>query len=36
MEIVILIVVYIIGVITGLYASSQIEKDIDHRIDKDE
>jgi ABC-type dipeptide/oligopeptide/nickel transport system permease component len=28
------IVIYFIGIITGVYAASQIEKDIDKRIKK--
>jgi len=28
------LVIYMVGVVTGLYAASQIEKDIDKRITK--
>jgi|8_EtaG_2_1085327.scaffolds.fasta_scaffold80401_3 hypothetical protein len=34
MEIVAAIAIYIAGVVTGLYAASQIEKDINKRIKK--
>ncbi len=33
MEIVVFVVVYILGIATGMYAASQIEEDIDKRIE---
>jgi hypothetical protein len=34
MEIIAFISIYIVGIVTGMYASSQLEKDIDKRTKK--
>ena len=34
MEIIAAIVIYVLGIVTGIYWSSQIEKDINKRIQK--